>query len=57
MQGETADFVAKLGEPILELVESKLSDVISDIGCGDCSLVMFSNVQLADCQNFYTTTA
>jgi len=35
---KVADFVAKLGEPLLELLEPKLSDFILDLGCGDGSL-------------------
>jgi trans-aconitate methyltransferase len=35
---QVADFVAKLGEPLLVLLEPKLSDSILDLGCGDGSL-------------------
>ncbi|MFT5543274.1 MAG: SAM-dependent methyltransferase [Glaciecola sp.] len=35
---KVADFVAKLGEPLIDLLEPKLSDVILDLGCGDGSL-------------------
>jgi len=35
---KVADFVAKLGEPLLILLEPKLSDSILDVGCGDGSL-------------------
>jgi trans-aconitate methyltransferase len=35
---KVADFVAKLGEPLIVLLAPKPSDVILDIGCGDGSL-------------------
>jgi trans-aconitate methyltransferase len=35
---QVADFVSKLGEPLLVLLEPKLSDSILDLGCGDGSL-------------------
>lgn len=33
-----ADFVAKLGEPLIDLLEPKSTDRILDLGCGDGSL-------------------
>jgi SAM-dependent methyltransferase len=35
---QVADFVAKLGEPLLNLLAPKLSDSILDVGCGNGSL-------------------
>jgi trans-aconitate methyltransferase len=35
---DVADFVAKLGEPLITLLQPKISDHILDLGCGDGSL-------------------
>ncbi|MFT5711624.1 MAG: trans-aconitate methyltransferase [Glaciecola sp.] len=45
---QVADFVARLGEPLLVLLEPKLSDFILDLGCGDGSLT--EKIKLL-CQN------